>query len=129
MVSWVLPETVLDSLVVLVSVKVDRCARGKPLVLTLVSQALVELDLSREPFALLLMRMGKTRHVMSCGPWMKGRPFLLLRWMSAGSCVSTLLSCPLRVPLWLWHSIKGLRPPWTERMDVGCQLALIWFQL
>ena len=60
MVSWVLPETVLDSLVVLVSVKVDRCARGKPLVLTLVSQALVELDLSREPFALLLMRMGKT---------------------------------------------------------------------
>ena len=72
---------------------------------------------------------GEDLSVMSCGPWMKGRPFLLLRWMSAGSCVSTLLSCPLRVPLWLWHYIKGLRPPWTERMDVGCQLALIWFQL
>ena len=39
MVSWVLPKTFLDSSVVLVSVKVDRCARGKTLVLTLVSQA------------------------------------------------------------------------------------------
>ena len=68
------------------------------------------------------MRMEKTCHVMSCGPWMKGRPFLLLKWMSAGSYVSTLLSCPLRVPLWLALAFHQRAVPTVDRKN-GCGLS------